>query len=158
MSASISATGGRLQFGVRIGEQAYPDRPAAFGVAVREGRIAAVKITRLGVQPYFDLPGGGIDPGETPQAAVVREFGEETGLIVRAGAVLGHADQYLVKSDGQPANNISTLMTVELAGESAALKVEADHELVWLEPLEAVTRLRHDSHAWAVAAWLRARG
>jgi 8-oxo-dGTP diphosphatase len=147
-----------LQFGRRIGEQAYPDRPAAFGVAMRDGRIAAVKVTRPGEQPYFDLPGGGIDPGETPQAAAVREFGEETGLIVRSGAVLGLANQYMVKSDGQPANNISTLMAVELAGADAGLKVEDDHELVWLEPLEAVTRLRHESHAWAVALWLRAHG
>jgi 8-oxo-dGTP diphosphatase len=147
-----------LQFGRRIGEQAYPDRPAAFGVAMRDGRLAAVKVTRPGEQPYFDLPGGGIDAGETPQAAVVREFGEETGLIVRAGPVLGLANQFMVKSDGQPANNISTLMTVELAGADAGLKVEDDHELVWLDPLEAVTRLRHESHAWAVALWLRAQG
>ncbi len=154
----MSDPNGPQQFGRRIGEQAYPDRPAAFGVAVRDGRIAAVRITRRGEQPYFDLPGGGIDPGETPQAAAVREFGEETSLVVRAGGLLGLANQYMVKSDGQPANNISTLMQVELAGEDAALKVEADHELVWLDPLEAITRLRHESHAWAVALWLRAHG
>ena len=153
----MSDPNGPQQFGRRIGEQAYPDRPAAFGVAVRDGRIAAVRITRRGEQPYFDLPGGGIDSGETPQAAV-REFGEETSLVVRADGLLGLANQYMVKSDGQPANNISTLMQVELAGEDAALKVEADHELVWLDPLEAITRLRHESHAWAVALWLRAHG
>jgi 8-oxo-dGTP diphosphatase len=152
----MSDQDGPLQFGRRIGEQAYPDRPAAFGIAMRDGKLATVRVMRRGEQPYFDLPGGGIDPGETPQAAAVREFGEETGLIVRSGPVLGLANQYMVKSDGQPANNLSALMAVELAGEDAALKVEDDHELVWLDPLEAITRLRHDSHAWAVALWLRA--
>ena len=45
---------------------------------------------------------------------------------------------------------------VEITGEDQALKIEADHELVWLAPEEALTRLRHDSHAWAVLSWLRA--
>jgi 8-oxo-dGTP pyrophosphatase MutT (NUDIX family) len=85
----MSDQDGPLQFGRRIGEQAYPDRPAAFGIAMRDGKLAAVRVMRRGEQPYFDLPGGGIDPGETPQAAAVREFGEETGLIVRSGPVAG---------------------------------------------------------------------
>jgi 8-oxo-dGTP diphosphatase len=149
---------GPLQFGVQVPGQRYPDRPAAFGVAERDGKVAAVKVTRKGERSYFDLPGGGIDPGETSEAAVVREFGEETALVVQVGRLLGRANQYMVKSDGQPANNISTLFEAEITGEDAGLKIEADHELVWLDPLEAITRLRHESHAWAVAAWLRARG
>lgn len=31
-------------------------------------------------QEYWTLPGGGIQPGETPQQAVMREVAEETGL------------------------------------------------------------------------------
>jgi 8-oxo-dGTP diphosphatase len=45
-----------------------------------------------------------------------------------------------------------------LTGEDASLKVEDDHTLVWLDPQEAVLKLRHESHAWAVARWLRQRG
>jgi 8-oxo-dGTP diphosphatase len=37
------------------------------------------------------------------------------------------------------------------------LKIEADHELVWLAPLDALLQLDRESHAWAVAAWLRLR-
>ncbi|WP_051710935.1 NUDIX domain-containing protein [Andreprevotia chitinilytica] len=37
----------------------------------------------------WSLPGGGIDPNETPAQAMVREVWEETGLHVRPTRVLG---------------------------------------------------------------------
>ena len=145
-----------LQFGARTPGRDHPDRPAAFGVVPREGRLALVRITRPDAAPYFDLPGGALDPGEDDAAALVREFGEETGLKVRPVQLLGRASEFLVKTDGQPANNRCALFEAEVVGEDAGLKIEADHALVWLEPFEALRRLRHEAHAWAVAAWLRA--
>jgi 8-oxo-dGTP diphosphatase len=146
---------GPLQFGTRAPGRDYPDRPAAFGVVPREGRIALVRITREDAPPYLDLPGGALDPGEGDEEALVREFGEETGLKVRPVQLVGRANQYLVKTDGATANNLCALFEAEAVGEDAGLKIEADHTLVWLDPFEAVRRLRHDAHAWAVAAWLR---
>jgi 8-oxo-dGTP diphosphatase len=69
--------------------------------------------------------------------------------------VLGRADQFVIKKDGRPVNNRSALMIVEVVGEDAGLKIEHDHQLVWLEPLEALRRIRHGSHAWAITCWLR---
>ena len=147
---------GGPQFGTPDPGVAYADRPAAFGVLERDGRIACVFITRP-EQSYFDLPGGAIDPGETPEQALVREFGEETGLVVEVGAPLGHARQFMRMVDGQAVNNLCTLFEMRALGDDPALKIEDDHALEWLDPFEALTALRHDAHAWAVASWLRRR-
>lgn len=40
----------------------------------------------------WEFPGGKLEAGETPAAAVVREVREETGLRVRAGSFLGKVD------------------------------------------------------------------
>lgn len=142
------------QFGYPEPGREYADRPTAFGVAEREGRVALVRIEKPEAT-YHDLPGGALDPGETEAEALVREFGEETGLRVRPGALFTRADQFMVKEDGQAVNNRCAFFDIQIVGEDAALKIEADHTLVWIEPREALTNLRHDAHAWALLAWLR---
>jgi 8-oxo-dGTP diphosphatase len=145
------------QFGVPASGRGYVDRPAAFGVLEKDGKIAMVRVSKPGHAPWVDLPGGAIDPGEDDAQALMREFGEETGLKVAPGAFLGRADQFFINTDGEAFNNRQSLFEALLEGEAAQLKIEDDHELVWAQPLEAAKNLRHDSHAWAVIAWLRRR-
>ncbi|MFS0728632.1 NUDIX domain-containing protein [Curtobacterium sp. 1P10AnD] len=56
-----------------------PVRLRAAAVAVRDGRVLVVLRERDG-RRYAVLPGGGVEPGETPQQACLRELREETGL------------------------------------------------------------------------------
>jgi 8-oxo-dGTP diphosphatase len=143
------------QFGDPSPSLIYRDRPAAFGVLVRDGRVALVTVEKPGHLPWLDLPGGAVDPGEDDPAALVREFGEETGLKVAPGHLLGRADQYFVNTDGEAFNNRQALFEAHFVAEASALKIEEDHALAWLAPPEAIARLRHPSHAWAVALHLR---
>jgi 8-oxo-dGTP diphosphatase len=52
-------------------------RPSAYGIVIKDSKLL--------VSPEFngyDLPGGGLELGELPEQAVVREIKEETGLDV----------------------------------------------------------------------------
>lgn len=145
-----------LQFGPDDSHGEYRVRPAVFGLAVQDGRLACVRIDR-GEGSYFDLPGGALDGDESEQQALIREFVEETGQTVAPVARLGEAAQRFRKTDGAPVNNVGGFWTVEVIANDPSAKSEDDHELVWLDPLFALSSLRHEAHAWAVALWLRAQ-
>jgi 8-oxo-dGTP diphosphatase len=52
------------------------------------GRILFVRAAPEAINAgFWQLPGGGVDHGEDPRAALVREFAEETGLAVRLDRV-----------------------------------------------------------------------
>jgi 8-oxo-dGTP diphosphatase len=144
-----------LQFGRPDPGVAYVARPTAFGLVFHDEKLACVRVTREA--PYHDLPGGAVDGDETEQEALVREFLEETGMTVEPVERIVEAGQYFRKSDGAPVNNIGGVWIARMLSLDPARKVEVDHELVWLHPRTALAELRHDAHAWAVAAWLRHR-
>jgi 8-oxo-dGTP pyrophosphatase MutT (NUDIX family) len=56
-------------------------RVAAYAVIIREGLVLLTRLApRISQEPMWTLPGGGLDHGEDPRSAVVREVYEETGL------------------------------------------------------------------------------
>ena len=54
-------------------------RPSARAVILKDGKVLLNYVAKYGC---YEFPGGGIEPGETPESAVQREVKEETGRIV----------------------------------------------------------------------------
>jgi 8-oxo-dGTP diphosphatase len=79
-------------------------RVAAYAVIVRDERILLSKLAPW-ITPHeqWTLPGGGLDHGEDPRDAVVREIREETGLdaVVGEQARVYSAHQARVRRDGR---------------------------------------------------------
>ncbi len=61
-------------------------RVAAYGLVLRDGRILLTRLARrISADERWHLPGGGVDHGEDPRDALVREIREETGLPAEVG-------------------------------------------------------------------------
>jgi 8-oxo-dGTP diphosphatase len=69
-------------------------RIACVGAVIRDdaGRLLMILRGHDPGRGLWSIPGGRIEPGETAEAAVIREVKEETGLDVRCGPLLGRAD------------------------------------------------------------------
>jgi 8-oxo-dGTP diphosphatase len=57
------------------------------------GRMLLIQRRNEPSAGLWSLPGGRVEPGESDQQAVVREVGEETGLVVTCGPLLGSVER-----------------------------------------------------------------
>lgn len=66
-------------------------RIAAYAIIQNNSRLLLCRLSEQVPQwqGYWTLPGGGIDFGEHPEAAVIREVKEETGLTVSTNGIAG---------------------------------------------------------------------
>lgn len=86
-------------------------------IVVKDGHLLVMHRNKFG-QEYYTLIGGGIDPGETPEGALMREIHEESGvqlanpqlvLIEEAGHPFGTQYVYLCQYvGGDPALNVDS--------------------------------------------------
>jgi 8-oxo-dGTP diphosphatase len=67
-------------------------------------RQPGVVLVKRGFEPLkgeWSLPGGGVDVGETLEAAIARELVEETGLVVDVGPIVDVLDRIVPDADGR---------------------------------------------------------
>ena len=62
--------------------RSYRRRPGAYAILWRDGELLLT--FQAEPKPEVQLPGGGIDPGESPFRALHREVREETGWSIAA--------------------------------------------------------------------------
>lgn len=124
----------------RIGEP-WLDRP----YRVRRGAYAVIAGARglllVDQAGELQLPGGGIDPGESPLQALHREVREETGWRIAAPRRLGAFRRYCWMPDyGFWAHKVQTVYTAR-AVRPLGPPLEPGHTPVWLQPTLAARRL-----------------
>ena len=102
----------------------YPDHPlpAALAAVVRDGRLALVQRDKEAPPRRWGLPGGLIEPGESPAQAAVRELREETGLAAEGGSVIDSFDMIARDESGRVRSHYLILVVRcrWLAGDGAA--------------------------------------
>ncbi|MCL5777755.1 NUDIX domain-containing protein [Limibaculum sp. FT325] len=125
----------------RIGEpwapgRPYRDRRGAYVLALREGRLLAVW-----QEDELQLPGGGIDPGESPIRALHREVREETGWLIADPRRLTAFQRYAWLWDyGYWARKVQSVYMAR-AVRRLGPPSEPGHVPVWLSPDEAARAL-----------------
>lgn len=92
-------------------------RVAAYGLIINDDAMVLCRISRLMPQwaGWWTLPGGGLDFGEDPADAMVREVLEETGLIVEPAGIAGIDSVHLVDG-GRAFHGIRIIYWATLVG------------------------------------------
>ncbi len=82
--------------------------------------------------PVFMQPGGKIEPGEQPVAALLRELHEELGLVLVAGRVLplGH---FAAPAANEPGHHVEADVFLVIGAADAAPAAEIA-EIRWVDP------------------------
>lgn len=128
---------------------ADPVRVRAGAIVIRDNRMLLIGFEDDG-EPFYEIPGGGVEEGETPRTAVVRELWEETRLEGTVGSEVAR-----VWKDGRREH----YFRLDAEGDVGALE-ELDTNggvPVWV-PVEclAATPVWPRRLAWRVAHWHRA--
>ncbi len=122
--------------------QRYRRRPGVYAVLLQGDRLLATH--QAEPVPEYQLPGGGIDPGEQPIAALHREVFEETGWKIAITRRLGAFRRFTY----MPEYDLwaEKLCTVYLARPVRPLgpPSEAGHSAVWLPVDQALRHLGNE--------------
>lgn len=116
-------------------------RLSAKAVIRRDGRILLARLSAAAVEAgRWTLPGGGVDHGESPAAALAREVHEETGLTARVGELLGVHDLHIMgtapNGRHEDFHAVNLVFAATVAGEDDPRVVEEDgttDAVAWIE-------------------------
>lgn len=133
-------------FGSQESGVTYVDRPGAYAFLLNKHFELAILQTKYGTF----LPGGGLDPGESEIVGLSRELHEEMGVKLLTAEIVCRSAQFLYSRHyKQHFRKIGSFYRVELA-QPIRLKLEKDHELLWVDQRHAGLELSEESQRWAV--------
>lgn len=102
-----------------------------YGIILNEGKILLIKKARGPYKGMYDLPGGGVEYGESFEKTLEREFLEETGLEIKSPKFIQNnqftAEYKNSKGEECGLHHIGIYYSVELKGNNN-IKIGADGE------------------------------
>lgn len=125
-------------------------RIAAYGVILDEDRILLAHWREHG-HSGWTLPGGGIDPGEDPADAAVREIFEETGYRAELDGLLGihsfvaQPENRLTPGATEALHGLRIIYRARVTGGELTYEVGGSTDLAAWHPLSAVPSLKRVS-------------
>jgi 8-oxo-dGTP diphosphatase len=118
-------------------------RVGAYVVCVRDGALLLSRFARGG---RWTLPGGGLDHGERPEDAAVREVEEETGYRIVLGKLIGVDSTHWARThDGSPLDMhaLRILYTGEVVGGTLRYEIGGSTDRAeWVPLAEVADRAR----------------
>ena len=93
-----------------------------YGIALQDGQILMIKKARGPYTGMFDLPGGGIEPDETTEEGLHREFMEEVECTLKDVLFLGEVEDRFdfvnIKNENIDFHHIGKYYEVSLSDKS----------------------------------------
>ena len=117
-------------------------RIGAYGLVLQRQRLLLCRISPSVPEwaGWWTLPGGGVEFGEHPEGAMIREVREETGLVVRAAGLAG-LDSLVVPGADPAVHSLRILYFTEVLEGALRNEVDGSTDLCEWHPLESVRML-----------------
>lgn len=132
----------------------YIRRPGVYALLPR-GRDLLVTWYDDGLNPELQLPGGGIDPGESPITALHREVYEETGWLIAAPRRVGAFRRFTYMPEYDLwAEKICTIYKADPI-RPICPPSEAFHEARWMGAADALHALGNEGDRYFTARYIR---
>ncbi|MGR3806102.1 NUDIX hydrolase [Marinibacterium profundimaris] len=131
----------------------YTRRIGAYALLERDGGLLVTVQEDPG--PELQLPGGGVDPGESPIAALHREVHEETGWSISAPRRVGAFRRFTYMPEYDLHAEKICLIYIARPVLCHGDPIEPGHTAIWLEPDIAAEALGNAGDRYFAAALAR---